>query len=690
MKAQDLKKSILQYAMQGKLVPQDPNEEPASEVLRKLNIKTLTLESEESYPYELPYNWEWVRLSALCSLDAGKKVSDVSLPLLNARYLRKKIDKVLIDSGFFVKQRDIMILVDGENSGEIFIVPEDGIMGSTFKQLSINSFVNLDFVLHILAFYQDLFRNSKKGAAIPHLDKTLFKNLIIGLPPLKEQKRIVEKLEQIIPLINEYSKNEEKLTEINEKLPTKLRQAILQYAAEGKLVSQNPNDEPASELLKKIESEKEQLIKQDKLKKDKLLELIDDEEIPYIIPKNWHWCRLGSITKIVEYGTSEKAHEKAIGIPILRMNNIQNGKIDYKQLKYVNRNIKDLPRLYLKKNDLLFNRTNSYELVGKMGIFEKESNKYTLASYLIRISLFDNLVNPWYINYYCNSKVFRDTQIEPKIIQQCGQANFNGTKLKSTIIPLPPLEEQKRIVAKVDQLMKLCDELEEQIKNPKLATKILEKISKNLPVELENVIDIVSIIEQRAALSAEIVSQLYNQKRFGAVKNEKILYLCEKHLNLDLGGQYYKMPAGPHDYKARYEVEEIFKTNKWINVVKDNTGNHEKNSYSPDANFKQHKDIFNNCFKNKITEIQSIIDLFKTKTTEKCEIVATLYAVWNDLLIEGTQPTEDIIIQEFKHNWSESKERFYESDLKDELLWMKLKNIIPTGNGSKTLEYVNC
>ena len=158
-------------------------------------------------------------------------------------------------------------------------------MGSTFKLLSINSNANIDFILYTLKYYQDVFRYSKKGAAIPHLDKELFKNIVIGVPPLAEQKRIAEKLEEILPLVDEYGKNEEILSEMNQKLPKQIRQSILQYAMQGKLVPQNPQDEPALELLKRIKAEKEQLIKGGKIKKEKQLPPITKDEIPYKLPR---------------------------------------------------------------------------------------------------------------------------------------------------------------------------------------------------------------------------------------------------------------------------------------------------------------------------------------------------------------------------------------------------------------------
>ncbi len=240
----------------------------------------------------------------------------------------------------------------------------------------------------------------------------------------------------------------------------KLRELILQFAVQGKLVPQDPHDEPAEVLLEKIEAEKKRLVKEGKIKKSEKLPSIDVDGEPYNLPRGWKWVRLGETAKVIEYGTSHKSVPTGEEVPVFRMNNIQNGQITFDNLKYVPESIKDLPRLYLENGDLLFNRTNSYELVGKTGIFKGESNKYTFASYLIRISIFYDFVNPEFVNMAMNSGYFRQTQIEPEITQQCGQANFNGTKLKNALIPLPPLPEQHRIVAKVDRLMSLCDELE--------------------------------------------------------------------------------------------------------------------------------------------------------------------------------------------------------------------------------------
>lgn len=247
-------------------------------------------------------------------------------------------------------------------------------------------------------------------------------------------------------------------------LVKELRQAYLREAMQGKLVAQDERDEPAGILLEKIKAEKERLIAEKKIKRDKHLPPINAEEVPFEIPSNWTWCRLGEISTNVEYGTSEKGDLNSKDIAVLRMNNIQSGKVILENLKYVKATIEDLPRLYLKNNDLLFNRTNSYELVGKAGVFKGESDEITFASYLIRVQ-FSDFVSVDFANYYINSIQCRETQIEPDIIQQNGQANFNGTKLKNIIVPLPPLAEQKRIVAKLEKLIKSCDELEANIRH---------------------------------------------------------------------------------------------------------------------------------------------------------------------------------------------------------------------------------
>ena len=207
-----LKKSILQEAIEGRLVPQDPNDEPASVLLEKIReekkqlvkagkLKKKDLEektiTEDEIPFEIPESWECIKLSSITSLLDGEKCEGNHV-CLDAKYLRGKSTGDILTKGRFVKKTDNIILVDGENSGEVFTVPCDGYMGSTFKQLWVSKSMCLPYVLFFIKFYKDILRNSKKGAAIPHLNKDIFNNLIVGIPPLAEQKRIVAKIEQLL------------------------------------------------------------------------------------------------------------------------------------------------------------------------------------------------------------------------------------------------------------------------------------------------------------------------------------------------------------------------------------------------------------------------------------------------------------------------------------------------------------
>ena len=223
-----LKKSILQEAIQGKLIPQDPNDEPASVLLQRIKEEKLRLVKEGKLKkkdvvdsiiykgddnkyyeqvdgtaiqiesdYDFPNTWAVVKLSHICRLIDGEKKEGQHI-CLDAKYLRGKSTGTYLDKGKFVAKGNNIILVDGENSGEVFTVPHDGYMGSTFKQLWISEAMHLPYVLYFIQFYKDLLRNSKKGAAIPHLNKEIFYSLLIGIPPYQEQKRIVRKIDIIV------------------------------------------------------------------------------------------------------------------------------------------------------------------------------------------------------------------------------------------------------------------------------------------------------------------------------------------------------------------------------------------------------------------------------------------------------------------------------------------------------------
>ncbi|WP_316347323.1 restriction endonuclease subunit S [Desulfuromonas acetoxidans] len=540
---QKLRELILQLAVQGKLVPQDFNEEPASALLEKVEsekkrlkelgkikkLPTAEAVNKDEILFRTPQGWEWPRLDTVCSyIQRGKGpkyVEQSDIPVVSQKCVQwagftlaparficpSTLEKYAEER--FLRTGDLLWNSTGTGTiGRINVYkhednPYEKVVADSHVTVVRPVLLDSGYIWIWLAspyIQADLEGNASGSTNQVELATSVVKAHVIPLPPLEEQKRIVAKVDQLMALCDELEDRQQKQQQGRMRLNNatldalltaseadefadhwqristnfdllydhpetiaKLRAAILQLAVQGKLVTQDPNDEPASTLLERIKAEKGRLVKEKLIRKEKPLAAVQESAYPFQLPSAWEWTRLGTLCKVVEYGTSQKSHDHSSGVPVLRMNNIDGGRVHHSNLKYVGSDIKDLPKLYLKQGEILFNRTNSYELVGKAGVFEGNDDKFTFASYLIRASLFQEEIVPAFVNYALNSSYFRITQIEPEITQQCGQANFNGTKLKNTLVPLPSRAEQKRIVAKVDQLMTLCDKLEAKLNQAK-------------------------------------------------------------------------------------------------------------------------------------------------------------------------------------------------------------------------------
>ena len=486
MKSQDLKKSILQYAMQGKLVPQDPSDEPASELLKRIKAqkdqlikdgkikkeKPLPPITQDEIPYDLPQGWQWVKLGNISMVNGGYafksseyknvgirvvRISDFNeLGFVNNNIVRYDYNRKLDD--YLLEEKNIILCMTGGTVGKSLFVKnltEPMVTNQRVGTIKILGVIEDYINYSILSPLTQQVITESKNSTNDNISIETIKNFLIPLPPLAEQKRIVEKLEEILPLIDEYGKNEEILSEMNQKLPKQIRQSILQYAVQGKLVEQNPQDEPASELLKRIKAEKEQLIKEGKIKKEKPLPPITQDEIPYDLPQGWEWVRLGNVG-LSNIGLTYKpadVTQSDSGIPVLRSSNIQNNKIDLQDLVRVTTEIKN-QNLFVEISDILIcARNGSKNLVGKSAIITELKEPMTFGAFM---AIFRSQINNW-VKIYLDSLLFKKTleSVNTVTINQITQNN-----LKNAIIPLPPLAEQKRIVAKVEELMTLVNKLE--------------------------------------------------------------------------------------------------------------------------------------------------------------------------------------------------------------------------------------
>lgn len=394
----------------------------------------------------------------ICTLTKGKEVNNTNLPYLDVKYLRGKKEKEYIRKGCILNKNDFVILVDGENSGEVFKIPEEGIMGSTFRQLIINSNMYENYILHVLKYYQTLLRQNKRGAAIPHLDKEVFNNLLIGLPSLSEQKRIVEEIEKIFNQIEVVKENQEELSKLKDGLKNK----ILDLAIQGKLVEQDPNDEPASVLLEKIKAEKAELVKQGKIKKDKQesyiykgadnrhYEKIGSEvrditdEIPFDIPNNWEWVRLGNIINLVSGRdlTPDCYSDLPLnnGVPyITGASNIENEQV------IINRwTVK--PQTLAYKGDLLLTCKGTVGLIA----FLQCENAH-IARQIMSLKAF-SCIDMDYLKYFVLSYIAELQRKAKSMIP-----GISRDDVLQTLCPIPPYKEQLRIIQKLSKLLKIID-----------------------------------------------------------------------------------------------------------------------------------------------------------------------------------------------------------------------------------------
>lgn len=463
MTPEQLRASILQQAMEGKLVKQDPNDEPASELLEKIKAekeqlvkakkikktKALPKITEDEKPFDIPENWEWVRLGTVFNLQAGKnrkastineiKTVDYDYPCFGGNGIRGYV------SDFNREGKYALIGRQGALCGNINFAK--GKFYATEHAVVVEIFAGTNYKWSGY-FLKALNLNQYSTAtAQPGLSVTKINRVLIPLPPLKEQLRIVAKIEKLMPLIDEYAKAYNRLKAIDDDFNDKMKQSILQYAMEGKLVKQDPDDEPASELLKKIKDEKKQLVKEKKIKRSKSLPRISEDEKLFDIPENWEWVRLTEVGSWGAGATPSRSHPEYYngGIPWLKTGDLNDGVISSTS--------ETISQAGADNSSVRFNQPGNILIamygatIGKLGI---AGISLTTNQACCGCKTFDGIYN-WYLFYYLLA-------MRPLLIDQGSggaQPNISKTKIEKFPFALPPFEEQKRIVTKIEKLMPL-------------------------------------------------------------------------------------------------------------------------------------------------------------------------------------------------------------------------------------------
>ncbi|MCC7408474.1 MAG: restriction endonuclease subunit S [Phycisphaeraceae bacterium] len=624
----------------------------------------------------------------------------------------------------------------------IYHGPEALVNQHIFK---VETFINQAFHFYAVTHaIEDMYRRTR-GTGMVHIVKADFDNTEIPLPPLAEQERIADRIDE---LFTDLSAGVAALERVKRNL-SRYRAAVLHAAVTGRLTEawrkdHGPADEPGPKLLERILAERRRqweertLAKYEKdgkkppkdwksCYKEPVHPTAREDGIPLPeLPDGWCWARAEQVTSIIQYGTSAKTNDDVTGVPVLRMGNITSrGTIDFTDLKYLPADHSEFPDLFLDRGDLLFNRTNSAELVGKTAVFDPPTDRpMSLASYLIRVRAICGC-SPWWLTW-CVISPTGHQWLRRVLTHTAGQANVNGTKLGNYVIPLPPESEQAAIVdaaseklsqidalkAEVERGLKRADRLRQAILKAAFEGKLVSQNASDEPasVLLERIrtqsaeqaepaqLDYGStkktrgrakrserkeprgIYFKRAAVAACAVRALANSKFFGRTQLEKVLYLAQTHIGIDLSLQFKRKAAGPYD-EAIHKIESLADKRHWFQTK---PRPHVGVQYEPGAAIDERCRWVEQNLSDKRAELDSLLSVFKKMKTEQAELFATVYAAWNDLLADGRSANPDAVVSEV-HGWHESKQRFEPQRIKQCINWMKKHSFVPRGERRSTI-----
>ena len=476
MTPEQLKASILQYAIQGKLVEQRAEEGTAEELYQQIQAekqrliqekkikkeKPLAEISEDEIPFDIPESWKWARLSSVIELQSGQDMTPdkynadhVGIPYITGASNITNGD-VLINrwtecGKAFAYKGDILFTCKG-TVGTMAVLQEPKVHIAR-QIMAIHTIGSIS--VYYIQIVLDTLVSSLKAAAksiIPGIAREDILTSLISLPPLAEQMRIVAKIEKLLPLVDRYAASYRKLEQFNVKFPEDMKKSILQYAIQGKLVEQRPEEGTGEELHQQIQAEKQRLIAEKKIKKEKSLAEITEDEIPFDIPESWKWVRLSDIIDVRD-GTHDSPKYVPMGIPLVTSKNLSNGTIDYGNVKYITQEDADKinARSMVDDDDILF------AMIGSIGnpVLVKKDREFCIKNMALFKKFADTDISMQYMYWF-----FFYAQYKLKKEASGGVQSFISlSRFREYLVPLPPYEEQIRIANRIEQILPLCERL---------------------------------------------------------------------------------------------------------------------------------------------------------------------------------------------------------------------------------------
>jgi type I restriction enzyme S subunit len=753
-----LRELILELAVRGKLVPQDPSDEPASKLLKRIaeekaqqvaegkikKQKPLPDIGEGEKSFELPAGWAWQRFADFAldvstgpfgSLIHQSDYVNDGVPLVNPSHMidgrivadhsvslsiemAENLDSYRLSAG------DMVMARRGE-VGRVALVTEaeEGwLCGTGSFVLRFTPEVSREYVWTL--FRCNSIRTYLAGAAVGmtmvNLNHGILLKMPIAVPPADEQSRIIAKLDELMILCDrleaqqanaesshtqlaqailsslaqasdaiDFATNWQRLAEhfhilfTTEPSIDALKQTLLQLAMMGKLVPQEPSDEPAREFLTRISEEKARLIAKGTLKRQRPPAQITETEKSFELPENWEWVRLEEIAQIGTGATPLRTNPKYFAPATI--NWVTSGETSQ---DYIHESEQKVAPLALTETNLTVYPPHTLIIA----MYGQGKTRGQISELLIdactnqacaAIQLLDQCESHRRFVKYFFVKSYDDIRL---LAAGGAQPNLNLGKIKETVLPLPPVIEQHRIVAKVDQLMILCDQLKARLTqarqlNEQLASTLVERTltedGQQAPMATDRQV-------ARTLLAAEITHRLHSQRTFGQRKLQKVIYLAEHAAKLAaIQGAYLRDAAGPHDRQLMNQIEGELQNRHWYERIERETVGH---AYRPLSQAGQHRQPYSSAWSvSERSTIEQVIELMRDWDTDRCEMTVTLYAAWNDFILEGRPVSDEAIVDEVMHSWNDTKLRFSKTEWLAVLTEMKKHKILmPSGFGKRT------
>ena len=476
MTPEQLRSSILQYAIQGKLVEQRPEEGTGEDLYQQIqkvskpNKKVIPI-TESEIPFDIPSSWRWCKFGEIVDYSMGKtppraepiwwkddihwvSIADMSEYARVVSTKEKVSFKAVKEKFGAISPQGTLIMSFKLTVGRTSILGIDAVHNEAI--ISIYPYMDNDdnlrnylfYILPIVTQWGDS-KNAIKGKT---LNSKSIANLMIPLAPLNELHRIVVKIKELLPYVDRYTASYEKLEQFSAKFPEDMKKSILQYAIQGKLVEQRAEEGTGEELYQQIQAKKQLLIAEKKIKKEKPLAEITEEEIPFDIPESWKWVRLSDIIDVRD-GTHDSPKYVPMGIPLVTSKNLSNGTIDYGNVKYITQEDADKinARSMVDDDDILF------AMIGSIGnpVLVKKDREFCIKNMALFKKHANTDISMRYMYWF-----FFFIQYKLKKEASGGVQSFISlSRFREYLVPLPPFAEQTRIVAKIEELLPLCERL---------------------------------------------------------------------------------------------------------------------------------------------------------------------------------------------------------------------------------------